>query len=136
MVDLVGDQVAVAVVFDQQRPAQPVGITGLGLVEVARIAQVGIVVEIQGGLAGDIVGIEIGVVLVEVEEHRAERPAVGGVGEADAPDDLVSQVVRPHVVEIGVVGGVVGLGIGELEGGLFSSIRVLEYSIAVSQSCM
>ena len=119
MVDLVGDQVAVAVVFDQQRPAQPVGITGLGLVEVARIAQVGIVVEIQGGLAGDIVGIEIGVVLVEVEEHRAERPAVGGVGEADAPDDLVSQVVRPHVVEIGVVGGVVGLGIGELEGGLF-----------------
>lgn len=60
MVDLVGDQVAVAVVFDQQRPAQPVGITGLGLVEVARIAQVGIVVEIQGSLAGDIVGIEIG----------------------------------------------------------------------------
>ena len=133
---LVGE-VAVAVVFHQHRPVQSVVADRQPLLlagEVTRIAQVGVVVQVQRRGGRHVVGVEIGEVLGEVQEHRSERTAVGCLRETDAPDDLVAQVVGPHVVEEGVVGVVFGFGVGQLEGALLfvdQDARVFDGGIPV-----
>ena len=136
--DQLAGEVAVAVVFHQHRPVQSVGVADrqplLLAGEVTRIAQVGGVVQVQRRGGRHVVGIVVGEVLGEVQEHRSEGTAVGCLREADAPDDLVAQVVGPHVVEEGVVGVVFGFGVGQLEGVLLvvdQDARVFDGGIPV-----
>ena len=75
-------------------------ITSLRLVEIATIAQICIIVEIQNPLCRHIVGIVVSVVVVEVQEHRTQRATVRCGGEAYTPDNLGCKVIVPHIVEV------------------------------------
>ena len=116
------EDAAVAVVFDEQRVVHTARVAdrdaAFGVCEVGR-THVVVVIGVEHPLRGDVVGVEVGVVAVEVEEHRAERAAVGGARESDAPDHLRAHVVGPHVFERRGAVGCSLLNRGELEGVLF-----------------
>ena len=124
------DIVAVAVVLDQQRPRQRVVVARLCSIEIRSVAHIVLVVEVEHPLRRNVIGIEIVVVGRIVQEHRAERTAIRGFGEAHLPDGLGRQIVCPHIVEEGHIRRVERRGRRECVG----FVRVVDHTRRVIDS--
>ena len=100
MVELVRiDKVVITVVLYQQRPNQAVRISRLSLREVGTISVVVLCIEVQHPLRRYIVGVEVGVVVREVQERRANHRTWRLRSKAYTPDNLGCEVVVPHILE-------------------------------------
>ena len=86
------------------------------VLEVAAVALVCTLVEVQGALRRHVVRVEICIVTGVSEEHGTQRRAVGGGGIAYLENDFVRCVIGPEVLEEALGGSVVLGGAGETEG--------------------